>query len=371
MTNAAITSIRSNEKVKQCKQCQKIFKYKRATAKFCTDSCRIAHQRAKQRATKAKRIYRAESSPFFMYLAQSCRRAGTLEILHGQTLETLLELYAIYSLRLKGNYYSIKGGYEICHIFPVQHKDSIGLLHPANLVVGLKRLNQRHQAKVFDGAGKSLLRAKLEPRWKLAGNESTKVIAEGLVAYLGTGLVQSLAVKAKLQPSQRHRMMTFLEDCNDVRVPDEATLDSLSTKKLSELKTTIEGEKKKEFDPSSGARFIPWEEVALVELQRLAAHRPDLLRLVPAFTELYERVTTYQNRQAGYYHIPAELTRLQFEVLHGREVGAFLEYWHDFKNPKPTPAPAFQPKHPEFESLEAELDYIFGSTAPGLLMTKG
>ena len=346
----------SREKQKQCKQCLQIFEYERASKEFCNNACRVAYNRAKQEVTREKHICRAESSPFFTYLALSCKRAGTLEILHGQTIETLLELHAIYSLRLKANYYRIKGGYQICHIFPVQHNDSIGLLHPANLVVGLKSLNQRHQAKVFDGAGKSLLRAKLEPRWKLVGNEKPKAIARQLVEYLGADLVQSLAVKAKLQPSRRHRVMTFLEDCGDVRVPDAATLDGMSTQELSQLKKTIEEKSKKDFDPSFAARCIPWEEVALIELKRLAVYQPELLRLVPAFTELYEKVNAYHNRQSDYYHIPAELTHLQFEVLHGREIGAFLEYWH---RPKIEQV-SVQANYPEGLDGDELLDFIFG-----------
>ncbi|MFC0668144.1 hypothetical protein ACFSKY_18250 [Azotobacter chroococcum] len=324
-----------------CKHCLTPFEFKRKTAEFCCDTCRKAYKRQQQRSIKKKRLYRAESSPFFTFLAQECKRAGTIQVLQGHTLESLLELHEVYALRLRGNLLGSVNKYSVCHIFPVSHPTHIGMLHAGNLVVGLKEHNQNHGNKLLGNAGMSIPRVRLLPKWRVDEEEPIKTIADRIVEYLGGELVAQLAVKAKLQPSRRQVLTMWLQSCPDERIPPQEKLAEMTTQQLSQLQSQIKDGKESGFDISSRAACIEPEDMALRELRRLARYRPELLKLEEVFAGYAAEVIAYVNRLGGYPHIPKELRQLQFEVLHGACVHDFLR---ELERIRDAEREAFKPK---------------------------
>jgi len=289
-----------------CKHCSIRFRTTSINAIYCSRNC-------KERATTQKRqstqISRATNSTFFYWLAAECERAGTLEVLRLHTVESLVTLYGVYKLWLKANGYGDYKKFEISHVSPVKGKGTLGLLHPDNLIVAPLKMNRSHGVKHF-AHGKSILRAEIDHRYAVDKGSSRKGTIDRIVKFIGAEVVTEVVRIAKIQPTQRYKVIAWLLDHLDSSIPEHcahlATLDSLSTKALTKLKATLL-DKEGVFSPAS---FYMDEFTVLMSEWERVAHscRADLL---PAFQRFQSVVADL---------IPTdELLQALFNMLHGRD----------------------------------------------------
>lgn len=316
---------------KLCKNCLQPFQYKRKSAEFCKEYCKKAHKARRLKTQQGKRLYRAETSAFFYYLADECKRAETVEVLP-KTLEELEALHAVYKYRLKANNYGRNSEYSICHIFPVQHPFLIGTLTADNVVVSYSRLNSKHSNTAIAGAGRSISRLALIPKWRLSAGDTKTAAIKHIVDYLGAALVEQLAVKLKLQPTQRQQVFDWLVASHDERIPPVNKLEEMTTQELSKLKALVSGEESGSFayaDPQEYGQVFGYE------LRRLVQYRPDLGQAVEAWEAVLEDyIGAELSRHYG--KLPKRLTAKlektlqaiyaeQFALLHGSSVSEFVQ----------------------------------------------
>ncbi|MDA7088259.1 hypothetical protein PH586_17885 [Pseudomonas sp. SA3-5] len=273
-------------KVKTCKHCLQPFEFKRKTADFCAESCKKKHKAIRQRKLQKKRLYRAETSAFFYYLADECRRAETIEILRDHTLESITELHTVYKYRMKANGFGSEATYSLCHLFPVKHPFQIGVLRAENLVVSYSNLNSKHSNTAAAGIGVSIPRHTLSPKWKISENATKTAVISKIVEYWGQPLVEQLAVKLKLQPTVRQQVFDFLISSTDPRVPTQSKLEAMSTQELSTLKALITGKETSGF--GAYAELQEYGQVFGHELRRLSNYREELLTTCKAWEACLE-----------------------------------------------------------------------------------
>ncbi|WP_439861192.1 hypothetical protein [Pseudomonas sp. MBLB4136] len=295
-----------------CGHCKKRFSTTSERKKFCQDSCRYA-ARAAQKLTQRKE--RLGHSPFMHYLASEAIKAGTVEILHGATVEGLLELYGVYvyTMRASKTGSSTTDTYEISHIAPRKGDNCIGLLHARNLVVAPKLMNRRHQNKHL-GEGLSIDSAILRPEWRVEDDASNKDTINKIFSYLGNEIISNFQARAKLQPSKRHKILLWFEKQKDSPSPEK--LEPMTTQALQKLKAEMEG--KEVFRIPN--YYHCTETVFLHELKRHSHYRPELSDM----TSIWERVEpfySYESEEFDNDIIPtnalAECHKLIFNTLHG------------------------------------------------------
>ncbi|QKE63234.1 hypothetical protein HNE05_07635 [Aquipseudomonas campi] len=318
-------------KQKLCKNCLQPFQYKRKTAEFCKEYCKKSNKAKRLKAQQEKRLYRAETSAFFYYLADECRRAGTVEVLPA-TLEDFQALHAVYKYRLKANNYGRDSEYSICHIFPVQHPFLIGTITADNLVVSYSKLNSKYSNTAFAGAGRSISRLSLLPKWRTSEEQPKKEVIKMIVEYLGADFVEKMQQLLKLQPAQRQQVFDWLIAHADERIPSVEKLEALTTQELSKLKALVSGKE------SGSFAYSDWQEYGAVfghELRRLVQYRPELERAIEAWeATLEDYIGVELSRHYG--KLPKRLTAKldkvlqtiyaeQFSILHGSPASQFVQ----------------------------------------------
>ncbi|MGV8843831.1 MAG: hypothetical protein ACOH2I_11525 [Pseudomonas sp.] len=323
---------------KPCKHCNAPFIFKSAKALFCSDAHKKAWSRARNKNLQAKRQYRFETSAFTFFLADSCRRSGTVQILP-QTLEELQDLHAVYKYALRANGYGESDGFSLCHIFPVKHHFFIGTLCAQNLVVADRELNGIHSNSFTLGAGTKISRMELRAKWFVAETEGKATTVKKIIEYLGgVEFTTTVAVRLKLQPTTRQAVLDWLLAAPaSPLIPSQTVLAEMTTKALSQLKGEVSN-KGTSYMPASYE--LTQTEVFLHEVNRLAAYRPELETVVAAthaaFSSLFAlsidvqlaRPCAYGGSPAAYTaarEALAPITKAQFDLLHGGEVGTFLD----------------------------------------------
>lgn len=285
--------------VKKCRACRKSFRPTKANQIYCQTDCRKTYDQAsKVKALEASRLERATGSAFFYYLASECQRGGTVEVLHGHTLESLMELYeGVYKYALRANGWgSTERLYSISHVMPVNgNTQYIGLLHPANVFVCPTLLNLQHGTKHF-GYGKCIRRDQISGKWAVGKDDSLKKVIGQIVLYLGKPLVTEFAKKARIQPSERLKLVIHLGLFLDELEITQDELEACSTVALKKLKAELEGKQGYAF---TSYPFSP-EMVLLHESQRMAKHRPDEFE---EFIGVIESITEHQTN-AEWFGVP-------------------------------------------------------------------
>lgn len=320
----------------RCKQCRKQFRTTSAVKVFCTPACQ-------QRATKLKRkvnyTTKASDSAFMDLLARECTRAGTLQVLQGHTVESLTDLYALYKHHLYVNEYGTTHQWALSHIYPVRGQSDIGMFHASNLVLAPSDWNRSHGTKHF-GHGLSIPRSQLQSRHEVHKGASRKETVTRIIHYLGEDVIVEFAKAVKLQPSQRHKTLTWLRAALDPDIPEHAEhlcrLDGMSSKALTSLKAQLQG------NESVGFKLITQEaspfSTFTQELTRFAVIRPDL---APLAGFLGECIRQLNHREPVL--VQSNLLPLLFELLHGKELSAVAEgltpILHQFKTLGKIPSP--------------------------------
>jgi hypothetical protein len=254
--------------------CSAEFGSNRKHTKTCSSRCQKALQRSKQEVADTKRLYRFETSPFAYFLAAQAIRAETVQVVPN-TLELLAELHQVTKLASRADGYGEYKEYALCHLYPVKGMDSIGTLHPSNIVVADRSLNRKHSNSLpTPGIGHSILRATLSPQWKVYADTPKKLVIKKLVSYLGEAFCAKLAVKLKLQPATRQKYLDIISQTpSHPAVIAAGDLSQLPTAQLSFLVAEITGKTAGRF---SGSYGMNPGEVFLAECKRLCKHYPQL-----------------------------------------------------------------------------------------------
>ncbi|YCH22956.1 hypothetical protein M1D96_05455 [Pseudomonas sp. D1-3] len=374
-------------KTKPCKYCSQLFEFKSAKAEYCSEAHKKAWQRARSKKLDQQRRYRFSTSAFVFYLADSCRRSGTVEVLP-KTLGELEKLHSLYKFSLRANGYGEDDQFSLCHIFPASNPHHIGSMFAENLTVSYRDLNSSHSNGFTAGAGHKISRLNLSPKWLVSKDDTKGSVVSKIVEYLGEDYTATIAVKLKLQPARRQAVLDWLASCNDGRVPSLAEREAMTTAALSKLKAEITG-KSAGYAPVSG---INSNDVFLAELQRLSKYRPELEQVTEAWLEAMPTTLPlvfdlqWCGKSQSEYNAaltPLKLLRqAQFNLLHGGKVEDFLAVlttYHTAETQQPSVAlktcPDFQSvttskiesskstiltleDYAELAALEAEFDAI-------------
>lgn len=317
MTAPSKTTTKAVVRRPTCKHCGTRFRTTSAVKIYCTPVCQ-------QQATKLKRkvsyTAKASNSAFMYLLAAECTRAGTLQILQGHTVASLIDLHALYKRRLCANEYGATNAYALSHIAPVRGHNTVGLFHASNLVIAPSEWNRSHGTKHF-GYGLSIPRSQRQSRHDVHKGSSRKETITRIISYLGEDVIAEFAKAVKLQPTQRHKTLAWLYDHLDPTIPEHAEhldgLDTMSSKALSGLKATLQGKESGGFKPiTSEARLFT---IFAEELTRISLIRPDLAPLAAFIQECSVRVDHREN-----VITQSELLPLLLDLLHGKELGKVL-----------------------------------------------
>lgn len=309
----------------RCKHCRKQFRTTSTVKIYCTTQCQKEATKKKRRVT---RVDRANNSAFFYHLAYECERAQTLQILTGHTVESLVALYDVYKLKLKANRYGESKDYEISHIHPVQGHNTMGLYHAANLVVVPTKLNRDHGTQHY-GHGLSINRNALVSKHSVEKGAPRKQTVQCIIAFLGADVVAEAVKVAKIQPTQRHKVLSWLHDHLDPIVPEHRNyldnLDGMSGKALSALKAKLEGKQGSEFQIKTES--LTPSNVLTQELERHAQHRPELTEVLDV---ICKRVSPFTALHMSRTTLNEEELQAVFDVLHGASVDAIRHVLSEF-----------------------------------------
>ena len=309
-----------------CPACKKRFRTTSIKKIYCTPQCQ---KEATKKTRRVSRTNRATHSAFFFHLAYECERAGTLQILTGHTVESLVALYDVYKLKLKANRYGATKDFEISHIHPVQgDSDAIGLFHPTNLVVVPTKLNREHGTQHY-GHGLSINRNALVSKHAVEKGASRKQTVQRVIAFLGADVVAEAVKIAKIQPTQRHKVLSWLHDHLDPTVPEQRAhldnLDDMTTIALTGLKATLEGKESSGFTIKTTI-FTPFD-VMSQELERQAQYRPELTEVLDVICKRVSAFTAYHMSRTT---LNEEEVQAVFDVLHGKPVEAIRDVLTEF-----------------------------------------
>jgi hypothetical protein len=252
-----------------CQHCGTAFRSKRKDAKFCSSNCRKEAHRQKQEAKDKRKQQRYETkllklsrSSFGIYLVNQIRRAGTVEILRGQSKEGLKALAGLKTKATSAS--SFKDGvpgndYHLSHIYPVQGKH-LGLLTVENLVIAPAAFNLSHRAlplQPIEGTHYTT-RASLKAKWGVSNEDTTLQILSKVSKYLPC--FRAWLKSHPLALTQRESLIKALKE--------EGTTGSISRMSLAELQQLAKAKELPVYSFTRGARAPA--EVLLEEVERLA-----------------------------------------------------------------------------------------------------
>ena len=307
-------------KQKTCKNpdCKKRFRPSVATAIFCN---RICKDKCSNKSRRKDPIEKAMKCAFFYYLAGECKRAGTLEILRGHTVETLSALHSLYKANMRYNGYGDCNDYELSHIAPVKGHAFIGLLFADNLTCALKTLNRSHGTKYY-GHGLSISRATLDTKHAVDKVELDSDVVARVLAYVGKSTIIETIKVCKIKPTQRCQLTQWIANHYDESNPEHVAalpsldmLETLKTKELQNIKSLMTGKDASGYFTCSAARI---DVVMIRELSRLSEVRPELT--VYAYA-LEDAIATQRDASLFTMHH----AQMLFDVLHGKPIAVMAD----------------------------------------------
>ncbi|MCK9776170.1 hypothetical protein [Pseudomonas syringae] len=312
MTKEAPSST-NKQRQPTCPHCKKRFRTKTTKKVYCGSDCQKAANKQNRRIDQ---MDRATNSAFMYVLAAEVERAGTLQVLQGHDVTSLTELYVLYKRYLRANEYGDNRDYAMSHIAPARGQSAVGLYHADNLVIAPSGMNRSHGVKHF-GHGLSIHRAKLQSRHEVRKGDSRAATIKRVVQFLGEDVITEFAKAVKLQPSTRHKTLSWLHDHLRPDVPEHAEylskLDGMSSKALTTLKAKLQGKDGKGFKLMT--QDVHPLDIFADELLRHAVIRPDLQHLAAFITQCTQRV----NHREPFILESCLLPDL-FAVLHGKEM---------------------------------------------------
>lgn len=301
--------------------CSQEFGSNRKDAKTCSPKCRVALSRYTDDTKRIKKLQRFETSPFGYFLANQAIRANTLEVIP-KSFSELQELFEIVKYSSKADGYGSSKDYAICHIHPVKSLHSVGTLHPSNLCVSDGLINSANgNALPASGFGHSILKATLNPAWRVSSETPAKKVIQQIGNYLGTALCELLVTKLGLQPTQKFQYLEKLKAYVDhPLIKDAENLEALTAQQLGKLLSAVTGK-------SAGFSFESWSinagEVFMHEAARLAKYYPVLNDVRDAYVlehpSLLESFVWYEHASAAFRKGSKAQQKMQFffDALHG------------------------------------------------------
>lgn len=194
----------------------------------------MAHRKKKNgHNRKIKRLNNLSVNNEWLYISQQCKRAGTVQIMSSHTIDSLKELIDIIQNHPKGKM-------NICHVYPVQGDDKIGLLHPLNLFYGGSNQNKVNGRKSFGMAGHSIYRNKLKNKWKVTPDMKDKEVLTILEKFLGEVLIEYVAI----YPVRKSAKTKLVDEIIKLDASGKYTRDNLSEMSsigLSSIKAELNG----------------------------------------------------------------------------------------------------------------------------------
>lgn len=301
--------------------CSQQFGSNRKDAKTCSPKCRVALSRHKDDRKRVKKLQKFETSPFAYFLASQAIRANTLEVIP-KSFNELQELFEIIKYSSKADGYGNSKEYAICHIHPVASLHSIGTLHPSNLCVSNALINSKHGSSLpASGFGRSILKATLNPAWRVSSETPAKKAIQQIAAYLGASLCELLVTELGLKPTQKFQYLEKLKAYVDhPLIKDAGDLESLTAQQLGKLLSVVTGK-------SAGYSFESWSinagEVFMHETARLAKYYPALNDIRAAYLlehpSLVESFVWYEHASPAFRKDSKAQKKMQifFDTLHG------------------------------------------------------
>lgn len=249
------------DKTVKCAHCKVPFKPVRRGHVHCSDTCRKLRNKAKNKVISdlkkkrrlAGKVQKLAASTFGRYLIREIRRAKTVQILTGQSAESLKALVSLRRRCTAASGYEEGeplGTYELSHIWPVKSSHSIGLLCVENLVIAPKSFNRQQAQKfpVHDLIGKAIPDAALSDQWKVTEGMDSLQVLKLARAFMGEEFDKWLA-SFLISISQRDQLLKNLVKAG---LPKKRLQDL----KLRQLKALAEEEEVPYFDISTSPQDV-------------------------------------------------------------------------------------------------------------------
>ncbi len=189
-------------KTKICKECKKKFKTIRAT--YCSDAC---NRRCLRKTKAAKYSTDFHKLKFGLWLIGECKRAQTVEILTGVNLCELHSLWVTCKKYSGFNQeeWEVIRKYELSHISPVAHPQSIGLLHPDNLVIAPDYYNRKRGTRWNGVSGKWIMKYNLQTKLRVKQTDTIEAVSKKIQKFCGSSFTDLVESKT-LSKSFIHKM---------------------------------------------------------------------------------------------------------------------------------------------------------------------
>lgn len=185
--------------IKKCLACSVVIEKKSnqwAKQLYCTTACRKGDHRKKKRLMSRveRRRSNLRQNDEMVYLAKQCRRAKTVEILKGHSLDSFIETIALVRNRPPGQV-------ELCHIAPVKGDGSTGLFHCRNLFYAGAHQNRRNGRK-YIAEGLFISNSKLKSEWAVDALMTTNEILIKIEKYMG-GIIAEYIERVAVRKSRK------------------------------------------------------------------------------------------------------------------------------------------------------------------------
>lgn len=204
-------------------------------------------------------------------LVRECRRAGTVQILAGHTIDSFLATMELVRNRPKGEV-------ALCHIHPVKGKGRTGLFHCKNLFYGGKYQN-RQFGKKYLGGGLSISNKKLKPKWAVEKDTSANKVLVLVEEFLGDIIPQYL----ELAPVRKSKKYQLVEKIIELEPGVDAdNLMAYGYKKLQEQLDMLCHSKNTSIQSSIESKYIAYMD----ELTRFIGYGGDRVKMLSQMKRL-------------------------------------------------------------------------------------
>ncbi|WP_157838080.1 hypothetical protein [Pseudomonas sp. PH1b] len=198
-------------------------------------------------------------------LVCECRRAGTVQIFTGHTIDSFLKTMELVRNRPKGKV-------ALCHIHPVKGKGRTGLFHCKNLFYGGKYQNNKF-GKKYLGGGLSISNKKLKSKWAIEKDTPANDVLILVEHFLGDIIPRYL----ELAPVRKSKKYQLVEKILALAPGEDA--DSLMTygyKTLQERLDILCHSKSTSIQNSTESKYIAYMD----ELTRFIGYGGDRVKML-------------------------------------------------------------------------------------------
>nr|WP_279153528.1 hypothetical protein [Pseudomonas mosselii] len=310
---------------KHCATCELVILKKSKqwkNQKYCSNKCRKLYHR--KRISIANRVEQKKSNLLqneeMLYLIRQCKKAKTVEILHGHTLDTFIETMNLIRHRPPGDV-------NLCHISPVKGKTSIGLMHCHNLFYGGAYQNKKLSNTYLSG-GLSIERKKLKKRWEVDPSMSNNEVLVLIEQFLCDIMPDYLRI-APVRKSKKVNLALKIVETNPSKNFD--VLIHWSYKKLQEEWKATSGQPCFIFDPSTESKYLTYVD----EMTRFISYGGERTKLLKQIRKLLvigylalDRVKKSETYNKFFYvkHEPL------IDIKYGQAMLKNPDHWSEFKD---------------------------------------